>query len=309
MNEIEKKDRNIDSDELIERLKKINNTLTNALLDFDAIKELLGVVDKHSCQDEKQDTGKIMNPIEIIRLCEITGNTVRLPKIQFNKTVYAKVKKLFENAGAQWEGNKTQAFVFPFNPERIMNDLKAGKEINIQQDYQFFETPDEIADWMVELAGGISPADCILEPSAGQGAIIKAIHRKAPDIIVNYCEYMPENQEILKNIRNVNYLHYDFQKLDTGNKFSKIIANPPFSKNQDIEHVQKMYHHLTEDGTLVSITGVSWTFLDNKAAKHFREWIHKVNAEVYDLPKGKFKDSGTGIETKIVVIRKKLSHE
>lgn len=55
-----------------------------------------------------------------------------------------------------------------------------------------FETPVDVADWLVMLAGGINEADTVLEPSAGRGALIKAIHRSCPSVIVKCYELMPE---------------------------------------------------------------------------------------------------------------------
>ena len=52
--------------------------------------------------------------------------------------------------------------------------LKEGKRCNLQQEYQFFETPADVADWLVMLAGGIREDDTVLEPSAGRGALIAA---------------------------------------------------------------------------------------------------------------------------------------
>lgn len=47
------------------------------------------------------------------------------------------------------------------------------------------------------LAGGVHEDEKVLEPSAGTGAIIDAIHRSCPDVIVDCYELMPENKEIL----------------------------------------------------------------------------------------------------------------
>lgn len=58
-----------------------------------------------------------------------------------------------------------------------------------------FETPAEVADWLVMLAGGIHEDDTVLEPSAGRGALIKAIHRACPSVAVACYELMPENRE------------------------------------------------------------------------------------------------------------------
>ena len=78
-----------------------------------------------------------------------------------------KQKRWIEEAGGSWQGGKIQGFTFPFNPERVFSILKEGKRCNLQQDYQFFETPDDVADWLVMLAGGIHEDDTVLEPSAG----------------------------------------------------------------------------------------------------------------------------------------------
>ena len=40
--------------------------------------------------------------------------------------------------------------------------------------------------------------------------------------------------------------------------YSKIIANPPFTKNQDIDHLKEMFKVLESGGKLVCITSESW---------------------------------------------------
>lgn len=147
--------------------------------------------------------------------------------MQFNKKFYAEAKKWIEEAGGSWQGGKIQGFTFPFNPERVFSVLKEGKRCNLQQDYQFFETPADVADWLVMLAGGIHEDDTVLEPSAGRGALIKAIHRACPSVVVKCYELMPENREFLHTLDNVILLDEDFTK-DSVGSYTKIIANPPF---------------------------------------------------------------------------------
>jgi hypothetical protein len=301
---IMKEDGHVDTDALLGRLKAVADNMACCNAELENILSQLGDLESDTTGQAKEDTGQVLDPLEIIRRCEVSGNHVRLPRVQFNKKVYARVKKLLEDAGARWEGGKTQAFVFPFDPGRIMGELRDGKSVNLQQDWQFFETPDAIADWLVELSGGIGPTDTVLEPSAGRGALIRAIHRAAPGVVVDYVELMPENRELLEGLKNTNFKHDDFEKLDAGNRYSKIIANPPFANNQDIRHVQKMYSHLQEGGALASITGANWTFATTKEATAFREWLKTVGAEVREIPGGAFKESGTTIATKVIIINK-----
>lgn len=253
----------------------------------------------------KKDDGKSLTGFEILKLCELRDNILYLPKIQLNKKSYQEAKKYIENAGGRWEGGKTQGFTFTFNAERVFSILKDGKEYNLQKEYQFFETPESISDWIVSLSGEIKESDTILEPSAGMGSIIRAIHRVCQNVHVDCYELMPENIEYLLTIPNVHILGDDFLQTSLDKKYTKIIANPPFSKNQDIEHIMKMYALLEEDGILVSILSTHWNISNEKKCLDFKEWIKDVDGFIYDINKGEFKDSGTNIGTNVLVINKK----
>lgn len=257
-------------------------------------------VDKRENEDDK---GKKWKVEDILKHCTLENSILKLPKVQFNKKSYTEAKKWIEEAGGSWQGGKIQGFKFPFNPERVFSILKEGKRCNLQQDYQFFETPDEVADWLVMLAGGINKDDTVLEPSAGRGALIKAIHRSCPSVIVECYELMPENRELLYTLDNVRLLDEDFTKNSVGH-YTKIIANPPFSKNQDISHVRLMYEHLEDGGTLAAITSQHWKSASERKCVEFREWLKEVHGEVFEIGEGEFKESGTAIGTMAIVIKK-----
>ena len=86
----------------------------------------------------------------------------------------------------------------------------------------------------------------------------------------------------------------------------RIVMNPPFTKQQDIDHVYKAYDCLNPDGVLVSVMSVSHTFRTNEKSKVFREFLEQTNAEVEILPEGTFKESGTMVNTCIVKIKKSV---
>lgn len=250
-----------------------------------------------------KDTGKKMSPEEVLKICTLRNNIIYLPDVQLSKATYAEVKKRIEEAGGKWTGGKVQGFTFDVNAERVFGLLQEKGRCNLAQEFQFFETPDEVADWLVSLAGDISPAMKILEPSAGRGAIIKAIHRICPDIMIDCYELMPENREILARLPNVTILGEDFTKVEAGS-FDAIIANPPFSGNQDIRHIRKMFDSLAPGGTLAAITSRHWTFADEKECGDFRGWVKSMNGRVFEIEEGAFKKSGTGIGTMALVITK-----
>lgn len=268
-----------------------------------SLNRLLGCEELENKNGKQNDYGSKWSVEEILKNCTLENNVLKLPKVQFNKKSYAEAKKWIEEAGGSWQGGKIQGFTFPFNPERVFSILKAGKRCNLQQDYQFFETPADVADWLVMLAGGIHETDTVLEPSAGRGALINAIHRACPSVIVECCELMPENREFLHTFNNVTLLGEDFTK-DSVGSYTKVIANPPFSGNQDIEHVRLMYERLEEGGTLAAITSKHWKLSSEKKCDLFRKWLEEVHGEIFEIAAGEFKESGTTVSTMAVVIRK-----
>lgn len=293
----------VDTEFLIEALSCVKSFMDASNTVVQKISSLLAP-DAPTDEKKKQaDEGKKWNVEDILKHCTLEDGVLKLPKVQFNKKSYAEAKKWIEEAGGSWQSGKIQGFTFPFNPERVFSILKEGKRCNLQQEYQFFETPAEVADWLVMLAGGIHENDTVLEPSAGRGALIKAIHRACPSVTVECYELMPENREFLHSLDNVIILDEDFTK-DSVGSYTKIIANPPFSGNQDIEHVRIMYKLLEKGGTLAAITSSHWKIASEKKCVDFRNWLEEVHGEVFEIGAGEFKESGTSISTMAVVIRK-----
>lgn len=293
----------VDTDFLMDALICVNEFMTASNLVVNTISSLLApnvVVEE---KEKKDDSGSKWSVEDILKHCTLEDNVLKLPRVQFNKKSYAEAKKWIEEAGGSWQGGKVQGFTFPFNADRVFSILHEGKRCNLQQDFQFFATPPEVADWLVMLAGGVHEDEKVLEPSAGTGAIIDAIHRSCPHVIVDCYELMPENKEILSKKDNICILGDDFTKCDVA-QYDKIIANPPFGKNQDIRHVKRMYEHLNNGGTVAAIMSCHWKIASEKECADFREWLKDVHAKICDIEEGSFKQSGTGIETTAVIIQK-----
>lgn len=293
----------VDTDFLMESLTCIHAFMDASNMVITKISSLLAPDAPVDEKKKQSDEGKQWSVEEILKHCTLENDILKLPAVQFNKKSYAEAKKWIEEAGGSWQGGKVQGFTFSFNPERVFSILKEGKRCNLQQDFQFFETPAAVADWLVMLADGINETDTILEPSAGRGALIRAIHRACPSVIVECYELMPENRKFLHTLGNVILLDEDFTK-DSAGHYTKIIANPPFSGNQDIEHVKLMYNRLEEGGTLVAITSQHWKFASEKKCVEFRKWLEEVHGEVFEIGVGEFKESGTTVSTMAVVIKK-----
>lgn len=245
----------------------------------------------------------MQNKREVFENCSIVGDVIKIPEEKLEPSLYREVKKAMEKAGGVWKGGKTFGFVFEKDPKVILERLKQGEEINIKQEFQFFETPPQLAEEMVSLAD-ISPFDTILEPSAGRGAIIKELNLVTP-IYPRCYELMEENRDYLrKSTLRFDLIGEDFMNHPEHIKYDRIIANPPFSKNQDIIHLRKMYECLGHKGKLVCVTSQHWLYGREKVCQDFRSWLEMVACTKIPLEKGTFKESGTNVESMLIIIDK-----
>lgn len=239
----------------------------------------------------------------VLKNCTVKGFNVYLNDTITDRKLYLDVAKSIELIGGKWISGKVKAFVFKEDPSELLAQICNGEKRNIVKEFQFYPTPDSIADLLVSEAE-IESHHSVLEPSAGQGAIVKAINRLHPNKKVRCYELMPVNQTILKKIDTVEFIGEDFLNSENKDKFDVIIANPPFNKNQDILHVKEMYERLNFGGKLVAITSKHWLTSTNKKETEFREWLKDVYAAKFELEAGTFKESGTEIVTMVLIINK-----
>lgn len=237
----------------------------------------------------------------ILEKCTIKENMIFLPDIKLDRNTYLKVNKCLENIGGKWN-KKYKAHVFDYDPTEMFENLLLTKNTeDLKKTFQFFPTPIIIAEKMCELAE-IKNDDKILEPSCGNGNISDVIYNINKNIV---CIEINQNMKNVLSYKDyyANIIFQDFLDFD-GENFDKIIMNPPFSKQQDIDHIYHAYELLKDNGILISVISLSPFFRTNKKSLDFRNWLNELNAEIIDVPSGSFKESGTMIETKIIKIKK-----
>lgn len=234
--------------------------------------------------------------METLKQATIKDRILYLPDVKLSREEYLEIAKKLNFLGGKWKTNKKG---FVFDREITLDEILGNEET--KKDLQFFETPQKIAEYLVELAE-IDENQTILEPSAGRGAIIKELHKKVPNNHIHYYEISDTNKKYLDQIEPTIYLGDDFLKEPREIKFSRIVANPPFSKNQDVDHIMKMYSMLSENGILVSVASPHWRMAKEKKCVEFRKFLDLVRAEVEEIKQGEFKESGTMIGANIVKI-------
>lgn len=228
---------------------------------------------------------------DVLRRSTITENLLILPPGHL--PFYPKVKKALEMAGGKWKTNK-QAFVFDSDPRQKLGlALSAGVVIDEKKKFQAFFTPSDVADQMAlwaEIAG-----HDVLEPSAGHGALADACLKFGAKS-VQCVELNPEFAAILRQ-KEYSVAEADFLTWP-GRKFSRIVMNPPFTKNQDIEHVQRAVELLAPGGILVAIMA------PNVDRIGYRKFIARWSHEITEIERGAFKESGTTVATIAIKVRR-----
>ena len=237
--------------------------------------------------------------IESIKKMSPNGHRLELPTHE-QLTNYAEVKKALQLAGGKYS---RCGFTFADLAQTVKDRLTSGEAVNDKKKFQFFPTPPKVVDMLIASAD-IRKGMLVLEPSAGQGAIVDAIIEK--DACAMMIEFMPENVKVLNRKYETGVQATDFLSMNPEDspKYDRIVANPPFTRNQDVDHVKHMYRFLALDGILVSIMGTSWIRGSQKKQIIFRDWLDGIGAEIEDIPAGMFKESGTNIATVMVKIRK-----
>lgn len=178
-------------------------------------------------------------------------------------------------------------------------------EVQVNYDPDFFPTPPELVSRMVWLAD-LHPGYTCLEPSAGDGRIADAMWRqvrgKGGNVLC--CETNPTAQQTLEG-QGYTIVEADFLNYQPAlTRFNRIVMNPPFSREQDIQHVQHAYELLAPGGKLVAIMSEHGFFASTKRAQAFRQWLELVGAQDERLDPDTFASSGTQVQTRIVVITK-----
>lgn len=143
-----------------------------------------------------------------------------------------------------------------------------------------------------------------LEPSTGRGNIADALLSK--DHIVFCVEIDPDNAKVLVDKGFPTYGHDFLKHNEHGgpkSKYDRIVMNPPFTRQQDIDHVWEALTYLKDDGILVSVMSKGVTFRqDNKTLAFWKKVLEYAVVEIIDVPKGSFKVAGTMVNAIILKV-------
>lgn len=243
--------------------------------------------------------------IEVLVTCEVNGNAMTMPPMA--PALYQKVKKFILMMGGKWVGGKTQAHIFPEDPSEVIQNVVTFREIvDHKKLTQFFPTPMAVVERICTAA---DPQEFhrILEPSAGEGAIISGLLEVNSDYEnpIDVFELDEKRQQILQSKfgSKISVRGADFMAARVSEQYDLVVMNPPFSKSQDVKHVLQAFEMLNEGGRLVAITSPGWCYRQTEAHLKLRQMINSMGW-MEELEEGEFKESGTNIKTCLVVLDK-----
>lgn len=239
--------------------------------------------------------------IQILDAGRIEDNKFYL-QWQLDRKQYVSINEVLETIGLKWN-RKEKAHIFDGEmlEEAIADIISSGEVETLKETikkFQFYPTPREVVDVMIDLAE-IEDGNSVLEPSAGKWAIAKLFPKNTKVTLV---ELNQECYDCLKNdpeIETDDIVNMDFLEYKS-TAFDRIVMNPPFSKSQDVKHILHAYSMLKIWGILVSVASSSVKY---RGWKVYEE-LESLSPEYVDLPEWSFKESGTMVNSVIVVLRK-----
>jgi predicted RNA methylase len=243
--------------------------------------------------------------LAVLGSMDVEGKLAKITSGQLSRSLYLEVNECLMALGGKWN-RKLGGHVFEDDPRDVLDQvlLTGGEFSNRKQDFGFFETPPAVAESVV-CAAGVRPGHRVLEPSAGRGALLRALAIFTPTkrIALTVIELMPENCRALRASGWGEYLLESDFLLYIDGPFDRILMNPPFARQADVDHVLHAYKLLAPGGRLVSVMSAGVKFRRNRKTDGLRRLIDE-HGVLEDLPEHAFHDSGTDWPTVLVTIDK-----
>lgn len=248
---------------------------------------------------------KISNEVlNIIDASRLDGPALHLPS-QLDRKTYVAVAKVIEAAGGKWN-RRSAAHMFVGSAADAVDQLIATGGVTTKQEMQQFWTPQAVAARVIQTAK-IHPDHKVYEPSAGNGALLRALLPFRPSLRV----FANEIDLALKKALVTEFYHWfgaggcgctDFLTIAPNPVFDRIVMNPPFAFQADIHHVRHALRFLKPRGRLVAIMSAGAMFRDNRLTTMFREEIAARGGRFEALPEASFKESGTMVNTCLLTV-------
>jgi len=242
--------------------------------------------------------------MEVLRNSRVDGNAVRLPDAQLDPKLYQRVAEALENIGAPWNRKaKAHLFTTAEASGKFGALVMTGVSV-IEKGLSYFPTPAMLAARVAGLAGA-GPGRRILEPSAGEGAIVAALLSLGAEVVA--VEYDATRAATLRaRFPGITVVQGDFLAMRPAELgfFDGVAMNPPFSlagqPQADIDHVMHAATFAHRGGLVAAIVSQGVEFRDDKKSQAFRAFVAKHGGAIETLPQQSFRETGTDVNSSLV---------
>jgi hypothetical protein len=246
---------------------------------------------------------------EVLATAEVHGHHVRLTE-QLTSKDYKNVDTALRALGGTWN-RAAQAHVFDSDPTAALAAVLAGGDIpgTVQAVEGYVATPAELADWVLRHhtdLDALPEGARVLEPSAGDGAFVRAILKINPQVRVTAIEPNAERAALIEEHPQVDPVLGTLEAFAASTarpRFDAVVMNPPFALPHDntawITHLTLAWNLLADGGRLVAIVPAGFLFRKDRKHTAMRELITGHGGHM-ELPDGAFGTSHKGIRTVVV---------
>lgn len=252
---------------------------------------------------------------DVLLRAKCAGNALHLPPGLLTPKLYASVNDAIEAIGGKWN-RKARAHVFDDDPGPLVDGLLTSGVKPPKNPDAFFPTPRAVVDVMLNLASleNFSTIDSphVLEPSAGDGAIVDVIRARYPHVTLHCIEKHERRAVGLSNaghlhVWNSDFLHWDAEAESGITDYDAVLMNPPFTVERDpvewMEHVYAAHALLApRHGVLIAVVPSGFATRTDKRHTKFRAFAERHGCVSVTLPPDAFKESGTGVNAMIIAL-------
>lgn len=173
----------------------------------------------------------------------------------------------------------------------------------LSKDLAFYPTPRKVIDEILNESLGHRLHDVpnakVLEPSAGDGAIVRALLGYTPNVTA--IEVDPDRYRKLTALQRqhprLTALCANFLTIPARPTFDFVVMNPPFCGTHYVSHVMHALGFLKPSGSLYCVLPATAQYSDHGDHAKFQAWAADRKGVFRDLPPESFKESGTRIHT------------
>jgi hypothetical protein len=227
-------------------------------------------------------------------------------EVKPDKRVVEAAAQIMESLGAVFDG---KTFTFDYDPANMLDLLECSGCVPDQVSHQYFPTPRELGEFVVELAQ-IGEDHSVLEPSAGQGHLAELLPKDQ-----TLCIELSRLHCAILRAKGFEAIEIDFliwaKSVTTdgnrwtmsGKGFDRIVMNPPFRDGQHHTHLIAACGLLADHGRLVCILPSSeheqTLQRARRALPEFELTWHRVPEEIEE------RFPGTSIKVGVAIVERR----